>query len=36
MDIVGKVLDFNKQLKGKVIKILTAKHIRKRLPIAHA
>ena len=36
MDIVGKVLHFNKQLKGKVIKILTAKQILQKLPIAHA
>ena len=33
IDIVGKILDFNKQQKGKCLKILTHKQILKRLPI---
>ena len=34
MDIVEKILDFNKQQKSKGIKILTPKQMLQRLPIA--
>ena len=36
VDIVEKILDFNKQQKGKGIKILTTKQMLQRLPIALA
>ena len=36
VDIVEKILDFNKQKKGKGIKILTLKQMLQRLPIALA
>ena len=34
VDIAGKILDFNKQKKGKGIKVLTPKQMLQRLPIA--
>ena len=36
VDIVEKILDFNKQQKGKEIKILTLKQMLQRLPMALA
>ena len=36
VDIVEKIIDFNKQQKGKRIKILTPKQVLQRLPIALA
>ena len=36
IDVVEKILDFNKQQKGKGVKILTSKQIFQRLPIALA
>ena len=36
VNIIGKILDFNEQQKGKEIKILTSIQILKRLPIALA
>ena len=36
VDIIEKIIDFNKQQKGKRIKILTPKQVLQRLPIALA
>ena len=36
IDVVEKILDFNKQEKGKGVKILTSKQIFQRLPITLA